>query len=165
MEIYFIRHGIAVDQLDSSVNNDEERWLTEEGIKKMEKTAAGFVKLVNRLDRIYSSPLVRARQTAEIIQNALPEKTTLEITSKLECGAHLESIIPLLGDVPVSSKVALVGHEPDFSSMISALISNGSAWVEMKKGAICRVDMPGKPKKGTGMLVWLLPSKVLRLLV
>ena len=164
MELYFIRHGIAVDYSDSTVENDEERWLTDEGIKKMEKSALGFIKLVDTLDIIYSSPLVRAIQTAEIVQKAFSKKPDIIKVKKLEPGADFNAITDLLKDAKPEAKVAFVGHEPDFSSCISECIAGGLAGIEMRKGAICRVDFYGKPKIGDGKLVWLLPSKILRLM-
>ncbi|MDX9752944.1 MAG: histidine phosphatase family protein [bacterium] len=164
MELYFIRHAIAVDRLDPQVKNDEQRWLTDAGIEKMEKAARGFAKLVKPLDAIYTSHYVRAKQTAEIVRRMLSSSGPLITTSNLAPGVGFDAFLDLCLEAKADARLAFVGHEPDMSGLIAKLISAGSAVVEMKKGAICRVDVPGAPAVQRGVLIWLLPPKTLRAL-
>ncbi len=163
MELYWIRHGIAVDRMDLSVKSDEERWLTEDGIKKMERASHGFHSLIPSLDVIFTSPFVRARQTADIIARTFGDVGLVQVLDDLMPGANFDGIQTAIKNQPSNARIAFVGHEPDFSELI-AILTTGSPRpeIEMKKGSICRIDMKGKFLPGTGVLVWLLPSKILR---
>ncbi len=162
MELYFIRHAIAVDRMDPNVKSDEERWLTEEGIKKMEKAAKGFHRIVDRLDLIYTSPYVRARETAEIVAKEF-KKTKMETIEDLAPGVHFDMIAERAGKHALESSLAFVGHEPDMSSLASILLTGTArSGFEMKKGAICCISVEEKPDRGNGILQWLLQPKILR---
>jgi phosphohistidine phosphatase len=164
MELYFIRHAIAVDRLDPDVKNDEQRWLTDEGIKKMEKAARGLRTCVELFDTIFTSHYVRAKQTAEIVERVYSVKIPIIITADLAPGADFDRLLAVLNPCKPDARVAIVGHEPDMSSLISTLVSSGTAEIEMKKGSVCRVDVDSNPKRGDGILVWLLPPRLLRVL-
>ncbi len=163
MELYFIRHGIAVDRMDKKVASDEERWLTDEGIKKMETAAKGFTKIVTALDHIFSSPLVRAQQTAKIVSKAFKKSPSITIDEGLSPGVTFETIERLTQDFSHNASLAFVGHEPDMSRLISILITGSDqSWFEMKKGAIGCIGVEGKPIPGSGILLWLMQPKHLR---
>lgn len=163
MELYIVRHAIAVDRYDSSVTSDQERWLTKEGIEKMEKAAYGFQKIVSKLDCIFTSPYRRAKETADILAKAYSKPVPVRELDELKPGALFVDIIPHLKKQPTDSKIAIVAHEPDLSSMISVLLAgNQRIQVAMKKGAICRIDFMENDWMGAGELVWFLPPKILR---
>ncbi|RJP27822.1 MAG: phosphohistidine phosphatase SixA [Candidatus Omnitrophota bacterium] len=165
MELYFIRHAIAIDRNDPHVKSDAERRLTKEGIEKMEQAAEGLKKIVPRFDEMYSSPYLRARETAEILEQVFTDSPSIQITSDLAPGMDFDLLPNLTKGYSPNSRIALVGHEPDLSEMISMLVAGHSYGViEMKKGAVCRVDIAGKPEAGCGALVWLLQPKQLRML-
>ena len=71
MNLYFMRHGIAVDRASGATADDRSRVLTPKGIKRIEREAAGLKRLALSFDRILSSPLERTRQTAKIVAQAL----------------------------------------------------------------------------------------------
>jgi len=163
MELYFVRHAIAVDRSYPAVQTDAERWLTEDGIQKMERAAKGLKAAIPYLDLIFSSPYVRARQTAEIIARQYEEENIITETPELEPGADFRGLAPLMSQQAADARIALVGHEPDLSEWISWLVTGSpDAEIQMKKGAACRVDVSGKPVKGAGVLVWLLQPAQLR---
>ncbi len=163
MELYFIRHAIAVDRMDPSLKSDAERWLTDEGIQKMEKAAQGLKRIVPDLDIIFTSPYVRACQTADIVAGVYEEQPLIEEVDFLAPGADYEVILEIIQQNPQYARVGFTGHEPDFSQIISTLVTGaGVSDIEMKKGAVCRVDVFGNPVRGSGVLVWLLPPKALR---
>lgn len=163
MELYFIRHAIAVERDDPSVKSDEARWLTEEGIEKMESAARGLKVIVPELDAIYTSPFVRARQTAEIVARKYGKESKVKDADELMPGAHFTALHTILKKHNSHDRIALVGHEPDFSELIARAIAGSPVpEIEMKKGAVCRVDIPAKFEPGSGALVWLLPPAVLR---
>lgn len=160
MEVYVIRHAIAVDINDPAVSSDAERWLTEEGIEKMKKAACGLLDLIDGLDCIYTSPYRRARETAEIVADAFDAK--LKTIPSLQPGVDFNEVAGDLGSSP-GERIALVGHEPDLSGLIAMSISGMKhPSIQMKKGATARVDFAGAFKPGMGTLIWHLQPKQLR---
>lgn len=162
MELYIIRHAIAVDRFDADVQSDAERWLTGEGIEKMKIAAQGLARIIEGFDCIYTSPYRRAKETAEIVADALP--APIEELGELQPGVVFNDIAKALK--PQSDAcVALVGHEPDLSELISESISAAMhAHVLMKKGAAARIDFTSHMAPGLGALVWLMQPKQLRAL-
>jgi phosphohistidine phosphatase len=156
MELYFLRHGIAAD-VGPAGTGDAGRPLTNEGIAKMQAQARGMRRLGLRLDALLSSPLVRARETAAIVARELGLE--LQLAGELAPGCDMTLLFALLGEHRAAERVMLVGHEPDFSSLIGAL--TGGSQILMKKGGLGRVDIE-QLEPGSGTLVWLLPPRVLR---
>lgn len=143
MRLHLLRHGIAEDAVPGQ--RDADRALTPEGIRKMRKAVRGMRRVVPRLDRILSSPLKRARQTADLVAEAFALE--VEPCEALSLGGDpWEALKGLEGSV------LLVGHEPG----LSALAGGGPGRIEFRKGALARVDLP------SGRLVWLLTARQLR---
>lgn len=163
MQIYIIRHGVAIDLLDADVNDDSERWLTETGISRMEEAAKGLEKLVTEFECIYTSSYLRAEQTANLIAQAYSSPPPVEKTSLLDPGAKLLDAEKLAQKISDDGCVAFVGHQPDCSHMISALVGCiKPEQIEMRKGAVCRIDVKGALLPGGGKLVWLMQPRCLR---
>lgn len=158
MKIYIVRHAIAED---SAKGGDRERALTEEGRKKMKEAAAGFARLDPEIDTIYSSPLVRAVQTAEIIVRAIGYDRPIEIMEELSPGHSAEDVTKRLRALKKIGSVMLTGHEPDCSELSQYLL--GGAQIEFKKGAICLIEAESLTA-GSGRLIWHLSPQVLRLM-
>ena len=156
MELYFLRHGIAAD-VGPEGSGDAGRPLPAEGIKKMKEEARGLRRLDVRPDVLLSSPLVRARQTAEIVRHALGLDSRL--VDALAPGCGVAQLRDLLGEYRSAERIMIVGHEPDFSDLISAL--TGGSRIMLKKGGLARVDLE-TVSDGAGTLVWLLPPLALR---
>jgi phosphohistidine phosphatase len=154
MELYFLRHGVAEDR--SPDGSDFARRLTAEGVEKLRAAHAGLARLKVQPNLLLTSPLVRARQTAEIVGRQLGVPIT--VSEVLAPGCDAGRLLGVLREHPRSDRVMVVGHEPDFSEMIGAL--TGGSRVEMKKGALARVDL--ELDTGWGLLVWLLPPRALR---
>ena len=153
MILYFLRHGLAGDR-EAWQGDDQERPLTKKGVLQMKRTAKAFKKMGVKADAILSSPMKRAVQTAEIAAKTLEVDVILD--ERLGYGFGKEALSLLIAEHPQANSLMLVGHEPDFSSMVSALIGGGD--IMMKKGGLARVDL----KEGSelkGQLVWLLPPK------
>jgi phosphohistidine phosphatase len=155
MELYFLRHGIAAEAGPEG-SGDAGRPLTEKGIARVKEEARGLRRLDVRPDIVLSSPLVRARQTAEIVRKAFGVESRL--VDALAPGCDLERLSGLLGEYRSAERVMVVGHEPDFSTLICELTG---ARVLLKKGGLARVDLE-MVDAGAGTLVWLLPPLVLR---
>ncbi len=157
MEIYFLRHGDA-GTAEGWKGSDAERPLSKEGTVRMEKEAAAIAHLRPPLDTILTSPLVRARQTAEIVAKKLRLDRALVLDERLAPGFGPAELRQILEEHHASRGLMVVGHEPDFSRVISTCIGGGA--VECKKGSLIRVDMDDISSLA-GFLVWLLPPRVL----
>ncbi|MGA2479652.1 MAG: phosphohistidine phosphatase SixA [Spirochaetia bacterium] len=157
MEVYFLRHGEA-GKSSRGQGGDAARQLTEEGIARMEREAAFISALRLRLDAILTSPLVRAQQTAEIVARELRLLDALAVDERLSPGFGPKELGGIVREHRAAAALMLVGHEPDFSAAIAACIGGGR--VECKKGALARVDFD-TPDLSSGVLVWLLPPRVL----
>ncbi len=155
MKVYFLRHGIAFERSEWK-GADAERPLTGDGIGKLRNTAETLAHLDLGLDAIISSPLVRARQTAEIVAQALGLKAKLSEDERLAPGFDNDQLQVMLREHSRANAVMLVGHEPDLSETISALIGGGR--IVMKKGGLALVDLPDAQFR-RGELLWLLTPK------
>ena len=160
MDLYFLRHGKAVE-IGPDAPDDFRRALTPDGIKEMQAEAEALESLGIRPDVILTSPLVRAKQTAEIVAKRLGVKKGLIESDLLAPGCQLEQLRKLLDQHGSAKQVMLVGHEPDFSSMIGDLIGPEGASMELKKGGLAVVHIERTARKGVGTLLWLVPPKVL----
>jgi phosphohistidine phosphatase len=113
---------------------------------------------------VLTSPLVRARQTAKIVAAALRPRPPLRTLRPLAPGGGTGGVLAGLATLPHDADVMLVGHEPDLSALLAALVleTRGELGIEIKKGGLCRVDCPGVPRPGSGRLIFHLPPRVLR---
>jgi len=160
MEIYILRHGIAVERGTPGYKKDSERPLTKEGEEKMHQIAEAMLGMGLQFDLILSSPYIRAKQTAQIVAGELDEEVTS--TDFLIPDANgLELIAEINDEKP--QRVLLVGHEPDLSRLISLLVSGGSdATIELKKGGLCKLTSDKLTFGRSATLNWLLTPKQLR---
>ena len=155
MQLYLLRHGVA-DWPDWDAARDDERPLTDAGIVKMKAEAETIERLELDLKALLTSPLARARQTAESVGERLDLRPIEE--PALAPGFNVKRLQEVLKRYPDATAIMIVGHEPDFSRTIAQLIGGGR--VAMKKGGLARVDLESiDPPKGE--LVWLLAPKTL----
>ncbi len=160
MELYLIRHGIAAGR-GPAFPDDGVRPLTSEGVARLRVEVRAFVTLGVRLDRILTSPLVRARQTADIFASAYPVPVPLTETAALAIGGVPDEVRMELARWPDTAAVALVGHEPGIGELACALIG-ARAPIAFKKGAVCRIDLERGQRMGR--LRWFLTPKMLRII-
>lgn len=159
MQLLIIRHAIAVPRGTPGLP-DEERPLTPEGEAKFREAAKGLARLVDRPDAILTSPWRRAKQTAAIAAAAWGRLEPVE-TAAL-AGGSFEEQAAVLDTYPGDATVAIVGHEPWLSELLSRLLgTHHEDRLEFKKGGAALVEIPGRVAEG-GQLVWFLPPKVLR---
>ena len=159
-ELYLIRHGIAEERGDAWPD-DTKRPLTKEGIDRLKKEARGLASIGVTFDIVLTSPLVRAKQTAEAIASAFNAKPSIVTIESLAPGASHQAILADLEKHARRKRLALVGHEPGLGELVARLIGARRP-VELKKGAVCRVDIEALPPGGPGALRWLLTPKMLR---
>lgn len=164
MEVILVRHGIAIDRATPGLKSDESRELTPEGIEKTRVVAQGLKKIGCVPGRIVSSPLIRAKETAEIVTSVIAPQHEIEIKKYLAPGKPLSNVISWL-EKQKSDDIMLVGHMPDLAELASLLISNTPTLdIRFKKAAVCCISFYNKCKSGTGCFEWLLQPKHLRLL-
>jgi len=157
VKLYFLRHGVAYDREEWTGDNDELRPLTDGGVDAMKREAKAMRAMKLKLDVIVTSPLVRARDTAKIVSKALDVK--VEENDLLKPGFNPKTLKALLQQYADARRIMIVGHEPDFSSVIGKLIGRGT--VVMRKGGLARVDITAQSPSLRGELVWLLTPSLL----
>jgi phosphohistidine phosphatase len=159
MRILVIRHAVAVPRGTPGIDDDA-RPLTRQGIERFRQAARGLARLVARPNVLLTSPRLRARATADLAARAWRR-----LTPTLEPALAADDAVSALGALakwPAEATVALVGHEPQLSLLLAALLGGGEPdRLVMSKGGAALVEVPGPPMDG-GHLVWLLPLGVLR---
>ncbi len=159
MKLLFLRHGIAEDV--TGTTRDFDRALTKEGRDQLNQIARGLQRLGVKPGIILTSPLTRARQTAEIVAPIL--QVPVEIVDELQTGCTLEDVTKLLGRYSHDT-VMLVGHEPDFSAAAARLMNADQRNMLLKKGGLIRVEVDGRAQAGRGRLSGLLTPKMMMLM-
>jgi phosphohistidine phosphatase len=159
MEIWILRHAKAEE--GGPGTPDEERALTPAARKRMRAAARTIARLEPKFDAILTSPLRRARQTAEPVARALDQEKDLIETGALAPDADPKEILSEIKKRQ-RKRVLLVGHMPHLGKLLGYLITGRpSTPVEMKKGALARVELEGEAPDPPGTLTLLLTSKAL----
>lgn len=167
MNLYLMRHGIAVAADDPSVIDDHRRPLTGKGVKRMRRAGRGMRRLGIEFKAILTSPLPRARQTADIVAAALGLASQVEEISGLAPESSVDHLLFGLTRYQDRDHVLLVGHQPLLGQTLAFLIDPSRASkleFDLRKGSLCRVELDGLPAHKPGKLHWLLSAKQLRLL-
>jgi phosphohistidine phosphatase len=152
-----LRHGIAVEP-DKWAGRDFDRPLTREGIERMEREASAIADLSLKLDTIVTSPLLRARQTAEIVADRLKLRDDIVRDERLADGFDARRLSEILAEHDKAEAIMLVGHEPTMSATVGRIIGNAS--IELKKAALAGVALSDASAM-RGTLICLIPPKVL----
>jgi phosphohistidine phosphatase len=160
VELYLIRHGVAADR-GPAFPDDTKRPLIQKGVTRLREEAAGLDGLGVGFDVVLTSPLTRARQTADILAEALPGKPTIHVMESLSPGGTYAAFAEELAKYGKRSRIACVGHEPDLGQLAARLIGARRP-LEFKKGGICRIDLDGLPINGPGHLRWFVMPRMLR---
>ena len=159
--LYFLRHGIAAPRGTPGIP-DWERPLTPEGRKRLIQEVKGMRELPLKLEAIWSSPLPRAFQTAEIVQQNLPFLGQVEIREELAPGGNWDLLLERIR-TGKETHLLLAGHEPDFSDTLENLLGcDPRGHLLMKKGALAHVAVDFGEKIPRGELQYLLQPRVLR---
>jgi len=159
MRLVIVRHATAVPHGTPDVPEDE-RPLTPRGEKRFRAAARGLARICRRPDVLLTSPLVRARQTADIAAAAWGRIEPEEEAAL--AGGGFDRIAAALDQHAKKKLVAIVGHEPDLSGLLAGIVgTNASERLTFKKGGAALVDVPGRVAEG-GALVWYLPPRILR---
>lgn len=161
MKLLLVRHAAAVPRGTPGVADDD-RPLTPRGKKRFETAAKGLARIVERPDVLLTSPLPRAKATAEIAARAFRR-----VSPRTEPALARESVAEIIAALQKFSRaatVAVVGHEPTLSSVLAHLLDASAAErLAFRKGGAALVDLPQGPK-GSGRLVWFIRPRILRAL-
>lgn len=161
MIVYLVRHGIAEDR--GTAIADADRALTADGIQKMRRIVSGLQRLDVRPAAIWTSPLRRTRETAEILAAGLGVDG-VRVCDSLAPEGSLDVLCAALARAPDS--VMMVGHQPDLGELVSRLLlgTREGACLPFKKGAVARITWKDGDPTGRGRLEWFLTPAQLRLL-
>ncbi|HTQ59952.1 MAG TPA: phosphohistidine phosphatase SixA [Candidatus Solibacter sp.] len=162
MDLYVVRHGIAIDREDPKCPPDPERYLTEEGIEKTRRVAASVASLCEAPDVLLSSPYVRATQTAEIFATALDyPKQKIRRTDLLLPGAEPTLFFRELAKDKHASTLFIFGHTPQLDDLIATALGSKHHLTSLKKAGVALIELK-RVSPPTGQLLWLAPPKLLR---
>ena len=162
MRLYIVRHGIAIDREDPKCPADPERYLTEEGVEKTKQVARGVAALGATADLLFSSPYVRAMQTAEIFAGALEyAKHKIWRTDLLLPGAEPSMLFRELAKDKQSLSVFLFGHAPQLDEIIATALGSKHHLTSLKKAGVALLELK-RVSPPSGELLWLAPPKLLR---
>ena len=159
MILYVVRHAWA----------DHPHWADDHARPLTDEGRARFAQVVERLTAVgfapqlvLTSPLVRCRQTADVIAEVVPLEVSVAVRDELEPGSNLRGLLKWVrqhaADCP---EMAWVGHAPDVSVITAALIGEGDAAIAFSKGAVAAIEFDDRPEIGGGALKWLATAKLL----
>jgi len=161
MIVYFLRHASAGEHL-ANPKKDEKRGLDQDGIEQCGYVGRALAALDVGVDAVISSPLKRATQTASLVANEMGFEGKLQIENALRPEAVFTEFRRMLTKYAKHESIMVVGHNPNLSEFLGRAIadSGGQAGIELKKGAVARVDMG----RDSGTLNWCLTPKLLKIL-
>ena len=158
MKLYLLRHATATDVAP----NDEARELTRDGKEEARIAGEALAQLGIKPSYVLSSPLVRARQTAEIAAKALKFSKEIKLIEELENNASTTALLKGLRSCASDSEILLVGHMPSLAEHLAAFIGAESAdGLALGKGGVAYVELEPL-RAGAGQLRWLMRQKQLR---
>ena len=164
MKLVLVRHAIAeeADAFIAAGGSDAQRPLTEIGRKKMRKGANRLRALVGRVDLLAHSPLLRARETADIIARACGDPPQMECAD-LDYRYPPEAVAGWLAQYPRDALVVTVGHEPQLSLLTGLLlVGEPLSLIAFRKGGVAMLEFPNRAEAGKGLLHWALTPGQLR---
>jgi phosphohistidine phosphatase len=166
MNLYLLRHGIAVDPSKPGFAKDAERPLTPRGRRRLRQITEAMGALRISFDVILSSPYVRAMQTAEIVAKSLKRRKQLTFSDDLMPGGNPRLLIQRLNDLrPKSKNILLVGHEPYLSRLIALLTAGNTGMaIDLKKGGLCKLEAESLRYGRCAILEWLLAPRQMALM-
>lgn len=167
MNIYILRHGLAVERGTAGFKKDSDRPLTPKGKQRLWRIAEAMEAMELQFDAILSSPYLRAMQTAEIIAEAFELRRKLTFANALVPGGNPRLLIAHINKLePAPKNLLLVGHEPYLGKLIGMLAAgNTSMAVDLKKGGLAKLETETLRDGRCAMLAWLVTPKQMLLML
>ena len=159
-ELYLVRHAIAAAR-GPEWPDDALRPLTDSGISRFKKVVEGLATMNLIVDEVLTSPLVRARQTADLLASGLPDHPPVKVLEALAPEHAPARVFEAVARVARGRRVALVGHEPGLGEL-AALLIGARRTIPFKKGGVCRIDVETAVAPRSGTLVWFATPRILR---
>jgi phosphohistidine phosphatase len=162
MRLYLLRHAAAAPQRPGE--SDTQRPLTPRGIARMRRCVGGMAAMGLEFDHILTSPLLRARQTADLVSRLLPDAPRPAICPPLGIGGAAAQVVAAVAALrPPARSVLLVGHEPDMGRLAS-LLNSGTprASIRFGKAGLCCLDVSTVRAGLCAEMRWLLTGRMLR---
>jgi phosphohistidine phosphatase len=156
MKLYLVRHAEAIDR--SAAMPDAGRYLTPKGRATFRRIARKVRKAGAAPDFIFTSPLVRAVQTAEILSEVLGHEGPLLVARELSPGFDRRKLEILLREAGRPAEAAFVGHEPDLGELVASLLSTAEPF-PLRKGAVVALEAALPGRKGGARLLWKTDAK------
>lgn len=162
MQLYIVRHGIAIDREAPKCPPDPERFLTEEGKEKTQQVAKGLAKLGVAPDMLISSPYRRAKETAEIFAAELEyAKAKIRYTNALLPSADAVMLFRELAKDKDAGTAMIFGHAPHLDEVLAAAVGSKHQFTALKKAGVALVELK-RISPPSGELLWLATPKLLR---
>lgn len=161
MRVVLFRHGPAATRDAVRWPDDDLRPLTGQGEKRTAAAARGLAHLEPEVGLVITSPLVRARQTADIVARVL-DLHAIETDEALGPGGSWRRVLKTLEAHRRHHTVVLVGHEPDLGKLAGTLLFGAPAALPIKKAGGCAIVMNDDLEPGTGQLAWFMAPRMLR---
>lgn len=163
IQLYLVRHAIAAER-GPKYPDDRLRPLTVAGQKKFAKSVPGLIEMGVVVDFVLTSPLVRARETAQILAAGLKPKPAIAEVEALAPGGRPHAIVDAIKThARRYRRLALVGHEPDLGELAARLLA-ARGNIEFRKGGVALIEVSGATPGGPGTLRWMLTPKAVRAL-
>jgi|HubBroStandDraft_5_1064220.scaffolds.fasta_scaffold109206_2 phosphohistidine phosphatase len=166
MHLYLVRHAIAAEPDAKRWPDDRQRPLTAAGARRFKRTAGTLTALIEsagKVDRLLTSPLARARETARLLHKAgLPDVIEESVLAPGRTAARVLAVLRAHD----AQSIVLVGHEPDLGRLLAVCIAGPDVKLSLRfrKGGAACLSFAGAPRVGEATLEWLLPPKALRTL-
>jgi len=162
MQLYIVRHGIAIDREDPKCPADPERFLTEDGLEKTAEVAKGVARISDMPDLMLTSPYVRAWQTAELFADALDyPRQKIRKTDALLPGAEPQQLFRELSKDKELSAAFVFGHAPHLDELLATALGSKQHISSLKKAGVALVELK-RFAPPSGQLIWLGTPKLLR---
>ena len=152
MKLYLVRHAEAIERSGSPP--DADRYLTAKGRLTFRKIARRVRKTGIAPSVIFTSPLLRAVQTTEILAERLKHEGQVVVARELSPGFDLQDLRSLLMSAGSPEEAAYVGHEPDLGLLAAALMAIPEGF-PLRKGAVLALEADGSARKGTAKFLWM----------
>jgi phosphohistidine phosphatase len=165
VQVILLRHGEAGDRDPRRYPDDGQRPLTTEGRRIHLAVAAALRRIGVRFDSLLTSPLVRARETAELTASAYDWRDPITVVPALGDQFTVDALLEALRPFAPSASVCCVGHEPHLSAFAAACVAHeGRAAIDLEKSGVIGLESEGLPTRNGATLTYLLrPQQLLAL--